>query len=259
MVPSTPIRDCSVKMAPLVMAAAQSGAGIDCGHHGGAGAMCAGQGRSTCSHSRPLEAATDAGIHRRSGSPGPHGDGARAARRWGKQDLSGFADNPRTSSRRRGEALRCGGAPRGRVEFLISEIERHPGEVTILAIGPMTISRCAADAAGDRDQDCAIVFIGRQCAGGGNASPRRSLTFWFDPRLRALCCGPHSAEGDVCPGHCNTRRAEGGIRPDRGGPDAIQIYSAKIWQPLSRLYEASGSTGYMWDSLAAAYLLDPGS
>ena len=63
-----------------------------------------------------------------------------SARRWGKLEFMGaFADNPAVVKPAPGAKLSLRKPHHeGGVEFLISEIERHPGEITILAIGPMT-------------------------------------------------------------------------------------------------------------------------
>src|SRR5436305_10296664 len=63
-----------------------------------------------------------------------------AERRWGKLDYIGaFADNPEEVKPAPAFHLN-GRKPHhdGAVEFLISEVERNPREVTILALGPMT-------------------------------------------------------------------------------------------------------------------------
>ena len=61
-------------------------------------------------------------------------------RRWGKLDYTGaFAYEPDAVIPAVGAKLTGRKARRdAAVQFLISEIERRPGEVTILAIGPMT-------------------------------------------------------------------------------------------------------------------------
>src|SRR6185503_4607106 len=63
-------------------------------------------------------------------SPGAAAMAREAERRWGKLAFTGaFAGKP---------AAPAAGPRTGGVEFLIAEIERFPGEVTVLAIGPMT-------------------------------------------------------------------------------------------------------------------------
>jgi inosine-uridine nucleoside N-ribohydrolase len=63
-----------------------------------------------------------------------------AATRWGKHEYIGaFGDNPAEVKPAPGFKL-TGRKPKhdAAVEFLVSEIERYPGEVTILALGPLT-------------------------------------------------------------------------------------------------------------------------
>jgi inosine-uridine nucleoside N-ribohydrolase len=62
------------------------------------------------------------------------------SRRWGSLEYMGaFAEDPATVKPAPGSKL-TGRKPRheAAVDFLISEIERRPGAVTVLALGPMT-------------------------------------------------------------------------------------------------------------------------
>ena len=62
-----------------------------------------------------------------------------AERRWGKLEYIGaFAQDPAAVKPPPGAKLTARRPRRDGVAFLISEIERRPGEVTILAVGPMT-------------------------------------------------------------------------------------------------------------------------
>src|SRR6476646_3068318 len=63
-----------------------------------------------------------------------------AERRWGKINYTGaFADKPDEVKPAPGSRLSVRKAHHAAaVEFLIGEVERRPGEVTILALGPMT-------------------------------------------------------------------------------------------------------------------------
>jgi inosine-uridine nucleoside N-ribohydrolase len=148
------------------------------------------------------------------------------------------------------------------IQFLISQIESNPGEVTILAIGPMTNIAMALRMKPDIETKIRrIVFMGGNLKAPGNASPAAEFNFWFDPeaarivlrsRIRQkvmfaldICnTAPlHKAEFDQI-AHANTAIA-GLYREDLGNR-----YPGFLHKP--------DAIGYMWDSLAAAYLLDPG-
>ena len=60
-------------------------------------------------------------------------------RRWGPLEFTGaFAEDPNAVVPASGAKLTGRRARRGAIDQLISEIERHPGEITILAVGPLT-------------------------------------------------------------------------------------------------------------------------
>jgi inosine-uridine nucleoside N-ribohydrolase len=185
-------------------------------------------------------------------------------RRWGKLEYTGaFAYDPNAvipavGSRLTGRKARRDAA----VQFLISEIERRPGEVTILAIGPMTnIALALRLKPGIETKIKQIVFMGGNLKAPGNASPWAEFNFWFDPDAARIVLRSRIPKKvmfalDIC----NTA-------PIRK-PEFDQIASAHT--PIADLFrEDLGNrypgflkhpegTAYMWDSLAAAYLIDPG-
>ncbi len=187
-----------------------------------------------------------------------------AERRWGKQEFLGaFADDPKEVKPAPGARL----AERkphheGAVEFLISEIERHPGELTILAIGPMTNIALALRLKPEIETRIKqIVFMGGNVGVGGNASPAAEFNFWFDPEAARIVLRSRIPKKvmfglDIC-NKAPLRKAE-----------FYQIVSVRtpvtdlFREDLGNRYPAflkhPAATGYMWDSLAAAYLLDPG-
>jgi len=185
-------------------------------------------------------------------------------RRWGKlQYIGAFAQNPdavipAVGARLTGRKARRDAA----VQFLISEIERRPGEVTILAIGPMTDIALALRLKPGIDAKIKqIVFMGGSLKAPGNASPWAEFNFWFDPEAARMVLRSRIPKKMMFPlDICNTapiRKAE-----------FDQI--AAIHTPLTDLYREDlgnrypgflkhpDGTAYMWDSLAAAYLIDPG-
>jgi inosine-uridine nucleoside N-ribohydrolase len=177
-----------------------------------------------------------------------------AERRWGKLEYTGaFAQERDTASR---------AARRGAVEFLISEIERHPGELTVLALGPMTNIALALRLRPDIETKIArIVWMGGNIRVPGNASPSAEFNFWFDPEAARIVLRSRIPRKVMLPlDICNTAR----IRKQ----EFEQIAAART--PITELYrEDAGNrypaflkhpdaVGYLWDELAAAYVLDPG-
>ncbi|HIE60826.1 MAG TPA: nucleoside hydrolase, partial [Microbacterium sp.] len=74
----------------------------------------------------------------------------------------------------------------GAVEFIVQTVKAQPGEITILAIGPLTnvamAIRQSSDFAADVKQ---IVIMGGAVAllpdGHGNVTPNAEFNFWVDP------------------------------------------------------------------------------
>src|SRR5580698_224198 len=111
-------------------------------------------------------------------------------RRWGALDFMGaFAHNDRLAViPAPGSKLSLRKVHReAAIQFLISEIERRPGEVTILAIGPMTNIAMALRMKPDIETKIRrIVFMGGNVKAPGNASPSAEFNFWFDPEAARI-------------------------------------------------------------------------
>jgi inosine-uridine nucleoside N-ribohydrolase len=185
-------------------------------------------------------------------------------RRWGKLEYTGaFSQDPNSvvpavGARLTGRKARSDAA----VQFLISEIERRPGEVTILALGPMTNIALALRLKPEIETRIKqIVFMGGNIQAPGNASPWAEFNFWFDPEaarmvLRSRIPRKVMFALDIC----NTAPLH------KAEFDQI----AAVHTPITDLFREDlgnrypgflkhpGGTAYLWDSLAAAYLIDPG-
>jgi inosine-uridine nucleoside N-ribohydrolase len=184
---------------------------------------------------------------------------AEAGRRWGKLDYTGaFAQDPAAAARPGGRRPHSEAA----VQFLISEIERRPGQLTVLALGPMTNIALALRLKPEIETRIKqIVWMGGNIKAPGNASAAAEFNFWFDPEAARIVLRSRIPKKvmfalDIC----NTAQ----IRK----PEFDRIVAART--PITELYrEDSGgrypgflqhpdAVGYLWDELAAAYLLDPG-
>ena len=185
-------------------------------------------------------------------------------RRWGALEYTGaFAQNPVDVHPAPG-THGLAGRPHAEdaVQFLVSEVERNPGAVTILAIGPMTNIALAIRLHPEIETRIQrIVFMGGNLHTAGNASPAAEFNFWFDPEAARIVLRSRIPEKvmfglDIC----NTM-------PIRK-PQFDQIVAAKT--PLTELFREDlgdrypgfvqhpAATTYLWDSLAAAYVVDPG-
>jgi inosine-uridine nucleoside N-ribohydrolase len=185
-------------------------------------------------------------------------------RRWGKLAYIGaFAHDPNAVIPAVGARLTGRKAHRdAAVQFLISEIERRPGEVTILAIGPMTnIALALRMKPGIETKIKQIVFMGGNVKAAGNASPWAEFNFWFDPEVARMVLRSRIPRKvmfalDIC----NTapiRKAEFDQIVAVHTP-ITTLFREDLGNRYPGFLKHPDGMAYMWDSLAAAYLIDPG-
>ena len=149
------------------------------------------------------------------------------------------------------------------VDFLIETIDRDRGNVTILAIGPMTNLAMALRIRPDLETKIKrLVFMGGNVHVAGNATKAAEFNFWFDAEaaqivLRSKIPVKVMFGLDICNHAVLTK--------------AIFEQIVAVKTPVTRLYEEDfgrkgfprfemkkPQTAYLWDELAAAYLIDPG-
>lgn len=186
------------------------------------------------------------------------------ARRWGKIEFFGaFDDSPKAVKPAPGPTLSIHHPRREHaVAYLISEIERHPGELTILAIGPMTNIALALRMKPEIETKIKrIVFMGGNVRVAGNASPSAEFNFWFDPEAAHIVLRSRIPQKvmfglDIC----NTaplRKVQFDQIVAVRTP-ITDLYKEDLGNRYPAFLKNPQAVGYMWDSLAAAYLLDPG-
>ena len=185
-----------------------------------------------------------------------------AEKRWGALGYIGaFASNPASVAPPPGGKLGVRKAKAAAVAHLIAEIERRPGEVTVLALGPLTNIAMALCMRPDIETKIKrIVFMGGAFRVKGNVSETAEFNFWFDPEaarivLRSRIPIKVMFALDAC-NQAPIRKAE-----------FDQIVAVKT--PITALYREDlgkrypaflkhpDAVAFMWDALAAAYLLDP--
>jgi len=186
-----------------------------------------------------------------------------AERRWGKLSYTGaFAEppdevKPATGSRLTGRKPRHAAA----VEFLISEVERRPGEVTILALGPMTNIALALRMRPEIETKIKrIVFMGGNINVPGNASASAEFNFWFDPEAAQIVLRSRIPEKvmfglDICNTAPIHKREFDQIVAVR--TPITNLYREDLGNRFPGFLHRPDGTAYLWDSLAAGYLLDP--
>jgi len=183
-------------------------------------------------------------------------------RRWGTLSYMGaFAQEPAPVIPAPGARLTQRKPRRDAVNLLISEIERHPGEVTILALGPMTNIALALRMKPDIETKIKrIVFMGGNIRVPGNASNAAEFNFWFDPEaarivMRSGIPGKTMFGLDIC-NLAPIRKAEFDQIANAHTP-VTDLFREDLGNRYPGFLKKPDATGYLWDSLAAAYLLDP--
>jgi purine nucleosidase len=146
------------------------------------------------------------------------------------------------------------------VEYLIDAIGRRPA-ATVLAIGPLTNLAMALRLRPDLEQKIArLVIMGGNVHVPGNASPAAEFNFWFDPEAAGIVLRSGIREKvlfglDIC------NRA----RVTRSHFDQIVsktpltgMYRDDFGNRYPGFLKNPSATGFLWDELAAAWLIDPG-
>jgi inosine-uridine nucleoside N-ribohydrolase len=185
-----------------------------------------------------------------------------AARKFGPIDYPGaFALKAEEVQPAVGAALTGRKARAGAVEFLIEQIERSPGQVTILELAPMTNLALALRLRPDIETKIKrLVFMGGNVSAPGNSSKAAEFNFWFDPEAARIVLRsriPEKVMFDL--GVCNTapiRKAQFDQVAAAGTP-ITNLFREDLGNRYPGFLKNPNGTAYMWDSLAAAYLLDP--
>jgi inosine-uridine nucleoside N-ribohydrolase len=150
----------------------------------------------------------------------------------------------------------------GAIETLSSIVLRSPGQVTILALGPMTNISMLLRLHPDLETKIQrIVFMGGNVHVPGNASAAAEFNFWFDPEAAQVVLRSRIPEKVMFPLDICNRAVLTKARFD-------EIVAART--PITERYKEDygfrypaflkrpDASGFLWDELAAAWLLDTG-
>ena len=149
---------------------------------------------------------------------------------------------------------------RGGVDFLIETIERFPGEVVILAIGPMTNLAVAFRLRPDLETKIKqIVFMGGNVRVPGNATKHAEVNFWFDPEAAQVVMRSRVPRKimfglDICNRAVFTRKQFDEIVAAK--TPATELFKDALGNGYPGFLKDAKTTGYIWDPLAAGYLID---
>lgn len=139
------------------------------------------------------------------------------------------------------------------VNYLIEQVRKTPGAITIAVLGPMTNLAAALAMAPDiSDKIARIVFMGGAAFCPGNITAQAEFNFWFDPHAAQAVLASNIPL--VMFGLDVTNKAA--ITPDRigrlRGSGPIGDLSARMLA-----YYAKAGGGFLHDPCVTAYLLKP--
>ena len=144
------------------------------------------------------------------------------------------------------------------VTFLIESVERHPDQVTLVALGPMTNVALALRRRPDlAPRIRSLVFMGGNARVPGNVTPAAEFNFWFDPEAAAAVLAAPIP-----------RVVMFGLDITNHAPLHKTLFDriVAVDTPLTRLmrhdmgsrFEGNpAATSYVWDCITAAWLIEP--
>ncbi|HWQ56065.1 MAG TPA: nucleoside hydrolase [Bryobacteraceae bacterium] len=190
------------------------------------------------------------------------------AERWGKLEFRGAFATPLPTTRAMllppyGEKFSgLTARPERAVDVLIDAIERNPGKLTILAIGPMTnLAMALRLRPGIASKIRQLVFMGGNVSVPGNASLAAEFNFWFDPEaasvmLRSAIPRKVMFGLDICNKAVFTRKEFDAVAAAR--TPVTELFREDAGNRYPGFLKDPKAIGYMWDVLAAAWLIKPG-
>ena len=144
------------------------------------------------------------------------------------------------------------------VDFLIDQIKAHPGEVTVMPIGPCTnlamAIRMAPEIIGLIKR---VVYMGGAFDVPGNTTPAAEFNWWFDPEAAKMVVRAPFADQlivglDVCEKYRFGKEIFDRITASQ---TPIAAMFAKKYGPEFR--KNANYTRLVWDTIAAAVVIDP--
>ncbi len=142
------------------------------------------------------------------------------------------------------------------VDYLIDTIRANPNEVTILAVGPLTNLALAFRTAPDIVPLIKrIVYMGGAVEVPGNVTPAAEFNWWFDPEAAKIVLRA-PVEHIVIPLDVTNTAAFDKALFDRIASADTPVADMVEATYASDFAEDPNATAYVWDTIAAAWLLD---
>ena len=148
------------------------------------------------------------------------------------------------------------------LDALADAVQRNPGQITILALGPMTNVAMFLRLHPDLETRIQrVVFMGGNVHVPGNASGAAEFNFWFDPEAAQAVLRSRIPEKvmfalDICNHAVLTKARFGEIAAVKTA--ITERYRQDYGMRYPGFLRKPDATGFLWDELAAAWLLDTG-
>jgi inosine-uridine nucleoside N-ribohydrolase len=148
------------------------------------------------------------------------------------------------------------------LDALAATVRQNPGRITILALGPMTNVAMLLRLHPDLEEKIQrIVFMGGNVHVGGNASAAAEFNFWFDPEAAQVVLRSRIPEKvmfplDICNRAVLTKSGFDEIVSAKTA--TTERYKEDYGLRYPGFLKNPNATGFLWDELAAAWLLDTG-
>jgi len=149
----------------------------------------------------------------------------------------------------------------GAVEFIIDTVEARPGEITIVAIGPLTnVAMALRQAPGLAGKIKQLIIMGGAIGalpdGAGNMTPGAEFNFWVDPEAARIVL--RSGVPTILSPLNVSRKSSMTRQWYERLVAADTPFTRLIRKKDGPLYEADpGRTVHMYDQIAVASLVDP--
>ena len=175
----------------------------------------------------------------------------QAHAKWGPFEFRGAFEEPQPAST----------APETAVAHIIQTIRDNPGQITIVALGPLTnIARALQQAPDIAAKIPALVWMGGALRVPGNVSKTAEFNFWFDPEAASLVLRSPVPRKimfglDVCNQVMLDKRRFDDIV--RTVTPVTQRFRADFGDRFPAFHKNPEARVSLWDSLVAAWVLQP--
>lgn len=143
------------------------------------------------------------------------------------------------------------------VQFIVDTVKANPGEVTILAVGPLTNLALAFRLHPEIvPMVKRIVYMGGAIDVPGNVTPAAEFNWWFDPEAARIVLREPIEHVIIPLDVTNTAKFDKAVydRISGSGTPVADMFAATYKR---RFDSDPKAVAEVWDTLAAAYVLDP--